>query len=165
VLEGAVCIQTHRSCCRNTETVRLNQPPKIQWSEIPLYVRCLTSIEIVGRRCRDGRSAANASEVLGLNRVSRYHGVAVPKTHKRANVRRRVLDLLRNCRGGMAEWSMAVVLKTTEPETVPGVRIPLPPPPSVCRRAPSVAARVVFGHHAARRSRRFRPESSLATNF
>jgi hypothetical protein len=28
----------------------------------------------------------------------------------------------------MAEWSMAVVLKTTEPETVPGVRIPLPPP-------------------------------------
>src|SRR4051812_20443139 len=30
--------------------------------------------------------------------------------------------------GGMAEWSMAVVLKTTEPETVPGVRIPLPPP-------------------------------------
>jgi hypothetical protein len=28
----------------------------------------------------------------------------------------------------MAEWSMAVVLKTTAPETVPGVRIPLPPP-------------------------------------
>src|SRR5262245_60944579 len=28
----------------------------------------------------------------------------------------------------MAEWSMAVVLKTTVPETVPGVRIPLPPP-------------------------------------
>jgi hypothetical protein len=31
-------------------------------------------------------------------------------------------------RGGMAEWSMAVVLKTTEPGRVPGVRIPLPPP-------------------------------------
>jgi hypothetical protein len=30
--------------------------------------------------------------------------------------------------GGMAEWSMAVVLKTTEPGRVPGVRIPLPPP-------------------------------------
>ena len=30
--------------------------------------------------------------------------------------------------GGMAEWSMAVVLKTTAPGTVPGVRIPLPPP-------------------------------------
>ena len=30
--------------------------------------------------------------------------------------------------GGMAEWSMAVVLKTTVRETVPGVRIPLPPP-------------------------------------
>jgi hypothetical protein len=28
---------------------------------------------------------------------------------------------------------MAVVLKTTEPETVPGVRIPLPPPDFVCR--------------------------------
>jgi hypothetical protein len=28
----------------------------------------------------------------------------------------------------MAEWSMAVVLKTTEPERVPGVRIPLSPP-------------------------------------
>src|SRR5688572_16365737 len=28
----------------------------------------------------------------------------------------------------MAERSMAVVLKTTEPETVPGVRIPLSPP-------------------------------------
>jgi hypothetical protein len=28
----------------------------------------------------------------------------------------------------MAEWSMAVVLKTTEPGTVPGVRIPLSPP-------------------------------------
>src|SRR4029079_13509375 len=29
--------------------------------------------------------------------------------------------------GGMAEWSMAVVLKTTVPGRVPGVRIPLPP--------------------------------------
>src|SRR5262245_37614340 len=28
----------------------------------------------------------------------------------------------------MAEWSMAVVLKTTVRETAPGVRIPLPPP-------------------------------------
>src|SRR5262249_7667175 len=31
-------------------------------------------------------------------------------------------------RGGMAERSMAVVLKTTVPGRVPGVRIPLPPP-------------------------------------
>src|SRR5689334_5087303 len=31
----------------------------------------------------------------------------------------------------MAERSMAVVLKTTVPETVPGVRIPLPPPTSL----------------------------------
>lgn len=28
----------------------------------------------------------------------------------------------------MAEWSNAAVLKTAEPETVPGVRIPLLPP-------------------------------------
>jgi hypothetical protein len=31
-------------------------------------------------------------------------------------------------RGGMAEWSMAAVLKTAVPGRVPGVRIPLPPP-------------------------------------
>ena len=41
-------------------------------------------------------------------------------------------ELRRNPRtigyGGMAEWSMAVVLKTTVPGRVPGVRIPLPPP-------------------------------------
>ena len=28
----------------------------------------------------------------------------------------------------MAEWSNAAVLKTAEPETAPGVRIPLLPP-------------------------------------
>ena len=37
-----------------------------------------------------------------------------------------VLDVVR--RGGMAEWFKAAVLKTVEPERVPGVRIPLPPP-------------------------------------
>src|SRR5205823_9172126 len=42
--------------------------------------------------------------------------------------RRSKLSDVRLRSGGMAEWSMAVVLKTTEPETVPGVRIPLPPP-------------------------------------
>ena len=30
--------------------------------------------------------------------------------------------------GRMAEWSNAAVLKTAEPVTVPGVRIPLLPP-------------------------------------
>src|SRR2546428_7349052 len=38
----------------------------------------------------------------------------------------------------MAEWSMAVVLKTTVPGRVPGVRIPLPPPAKIrsrCRPA------------------------------
>src|SRR5439155_12636668 len=41
--------------------------------------------------------------------------------------RRPVLSNSVRC-GGMAEWSMAVVLKTTVGETPPGVRIPLPPP-------------------------------------
>jgi hypothetical protein len=36
-------------------------------------------------------------------------------------------------RGEMAEWSMAVVLKTTEPGRVPGVRIPLSPPSASAR--------------------------------
>ena len=34
----------------------------------------------------------------------------------------------------MAEWSNAAVLKTAEPETVPGVRIPLLPPLPQCLR-------------------------------
>src|SRR5215813_12925842 len=42
----------------------------------------------------------------------------------------------------MAEWSMAVVLKTTVGETPPGVRIPLSPPPSLAH-ARSVSARAV----------------------
>src|SRR4029450_363530 len=38
--------------------------------------------------------------------------------------------------GGMAEWSMAVVLKTTVPGRAPGVRTPFPPRlvASSCRR-------------------------------
>src|SRR5262245_8496264 len=45
----------------------------------------------------------------------------------------------------MAEWSMAVVLKTTVPGRVPGVRIPLPPPPFArpnCERAVRGPARM-----------------------
>src|SRR5207247_3306273 len=48
-------------------------------------------------------------------------GSAAP-TKERSDLR------LESRRGGMAEWSMAVVLKTTVPGRVPGVRIPLPPP-------------------------------------
>src|SRR5438876_11381364 len=45
-------------------------------------------------------------------------------------------DLEQNTPSGeMAEWSMAVVLKTTEPVRVPGVRIPLSPPQSTSTRA------------------------------
>ena len=33
--------------------------------------------------------------------------------------------------GGMAEWTMATVLKTVVAARSPGVRIPLPPPDSV----------------------------------
>jgi hypothetical protein len=65
------------------------------------------------RRVVGHYGAADANKALGINCVSGCHGVTIPKTHKRANVRRRVLDLLSNCRGGMAEWSMAVVLKTS----------------------------------------------------
>jgi hypothetical protein len=46
----------------------------------------------------------------------------------------------------MAEWSMAVVLKTTEPETVPGVRIPLSPPAFAALRSIAAAkADVLYG--------------------
>src|SRR5262252_1964954 len=54
---------------------------------------------------------------------------------RRSRAIRRAVSELRSARllrdsvrrGGMAEWSMAVVLKTTVPGRVPGVRIPLPP--------------------------------------
>ena len=36
--------------------------------------------------------------------------------------------------GGMAEWFKAMLLKSIVRETVPGVRIPLPPPRSLCCR-------------------------------
>src|SRR6266699_3381422 len=39
--------------------------------------------------------------------------------------------------GGMREWLKRAVLKTAVPETVPGVRIPLPPPASLKRRESS----------------------------
>ena len=38
------------------------------------------------------------------------------------------VNLLVLKRGGMRERSKRAVLKTAEPERVPGVRIPLPPP-------------------------------------
>ena len=47
--------------------------------------------------------------------------------------RRDKLNVAASERGEMAERSMAVVLKTTEPETVPGVRIPLSPPSAYAR--------------------------------
>ena len=75
---------------------------------------------------------------------------AVPTVTLRVTLRDEAgLDLRETCelwsesaRGEMAEWSMAVVLKTTEPGRVPGVRIPLSPPPfaalSMSSRASSV---------------------------
>jgi prevent-host-death family protein len=54
----------------------------------------------------------------------------------------------------MAERSIAAVLKTVVPETVPGVRIPLPPPFPRLRSVS--AAREGFRHHASRiRAARF----------
>ena len=51
-------------------------------------------------------------------------------------------------RGGMSEWFKEAVLKTAVRETVPGVRIPLPPPNSRFarierRERPSGVARLV----------------------
>jgi hypothetical protein len=61
-------------------------------------------------------------------------------------------------RGGMAEWSMAAVLKTAVPGRVPGVRIPLPPPHSLrsCGRSErsSGVARFTVAHRAWHESRR-----------
>ena len=45
-------------------------------------------------------------------------------------------------RGEMAEWSMAVVLKTTVGETPPGVRIPLSPPDFARLRRASSGSRI-----------------------
>ena len=55
--------------------------------------------------------------------------------HIRRNGERRAkLEEIRiSKRGEMAERSMAVVLKTTVPERVPGVRIPLSPPITLLR--------------------------------
>src|SRR5258706_14607276 len=64
--------------------------------------------------------------------------------------------------GEMAEWSMAVVLKTTEPETVPGVRIPLSPPfAHACRLARELraAGRAKGVHRSSRSERRRTPET------
>jgi hypothetical protein len=38
------------------------------------------------------------------------------------------VERVRTIRGGLAEWSKAAVLKTAVRATVPGVRIPHPPP-------------------------------------
>src|SRR5438270_7664476 len=40
--------------------------------------------------------------------------------------------------GGMREWLKRAVLKTAVPETVPGVRIPLPPP-RTCQAGNNIA--------------------------
>src|SRR5215831_15969645 len=49
----------------------------------------------------------------------------------------------------MSEWLKEHAWKACVGETLPRVRIPLSPPPSVAD-APSVAARAVFRHRAAR---------------
>ena len=106
---------------------------QLGWRYRPLQARFRAAVQIVGTRCPDERTAANVNGVLGLNLCWSVTRAFVPTTRERANVWRRVLDLLSNRRGEMAEWSMAVVLKTTVPETVPGVRIPLSPPSPPCR--------------------------------
>jgi hypothetical protein len=67
----------------------------------------------------DLRFAVQRSIVTRPVTLSRING-KLPDSARR--IPRKTLD------GEMAEWSMAVVLKTTVPGRVPGVRIPLSPP-------------------------------------
>src|SRR2546427_8994177 len=76
------------------------------------------------------RPAGRGFHSLGLTRAVPERGSAESQGTRRSASNSR--------RGGMAEWSMAVVLKTTVPARVPGVRIPLPPPAKIrsrCRPA------------------------------
>ena len=75
-----------------------------------------------GRIALGPRSAAAREALVGAGLHSSPRKTAARTTERREDFR-----IKWRC-GGMAEWSMAVVLKTTVPETVPGVRIPLPPP-------------------------------------
>ena len=51
-------------------------------------------------------------------------------------------------RGGMAEWLNALVLKTSERASVPGVRIPVPPPGFIFPLSPVEPVAVPSGARA-----------------
>src|SRR6266851_1022171 len=62
-------------------------------------------------------------------RIRWWTALVCTKAQETSHPAQRLADFrIKWLRGGMAEWSMAVVLKTTVPGRVPGVRIPLPPP-------------------------------------
>ena len=75
-------------------------------------------------------STIHNDEANGVFRLSQRSHVPVVSSSVTDGHR---VGLSSKSRGEMAEWSMAVVLKTTEPGTVPGVRIPLSPPTFVKR--------------------------------
>jgi hypothetical protein len=108
----------------------------------------------VGSRCAHGDRERPDAEVHEP-RVRGEEGI-VSRRHRerqagltgvrRAGCRTRFCDNSRSRRGGMAERSKAAVLKTAVRETGPGVRIPLPPPPSLTLRWLEAE---VFRHRAA----------------
>ncbi len=76
-------------------------------------------------------------------------------------LRRRQCVLSSHSRGGMCEWLKQAVLKTAVRETVPGVRIPLPPPRSLdCRENPQHS----FGNSAKWLQFRESPRNLRSTN-
>src|SRR5207244_1576387 len=79
--------------------------------------------------CGDVVSACRAAYQGGnrSTRLSLRHDTRFTKSDEEADTQSR-LPRIQWHYGGMAEWSMAVVLKTTVLARVPGVRIPLPPP-------------------------------------
>ena len=82
-------------------------------------------------------SEAGASTGMARSRGDKKSGGTdaanlVGTQRRRATARGRMKGR-RLLRGGMAEWLKAAVLKTVGRESVSWVRIPVPPPPSICR--------------------------------
>ena len=95
--------------------------------------RELPATRRVGGRARGAASARRRDGRHHRTAVARCRGGSCPgRSHAFLVVRSGTSCSVCGAaaRGGVAEWSMAVVLKTTVPGRVPGVRIPPPPPTS-----------------------------------
>ena len=92
-----------------------------------IFERGISTLPTFGAESRAHALARAVSDTMANGssvRVRRLM-VTLPVTRRSAEARpdRRSREFWRKFRrGGMAEWSMAVVLKTTAPERVPGVR-------------------------------------------